>query len=88
VFLAVPLLVAAAAGRRRFAPVLAAVSMLFTLNLVFYGVSDDGRITVPRMLTVVDTTLLLSLLGCVTLFWFASVLRAECRSTRISGTGA
>ena len=53
-FIAIPLLVAAAAGRRRFVPVLAAVSAWFTLNLVFYGVvSDDGRFAVPRMLTVV-----------------------------------
>jgi ABC-type Na+ efflux pump permease subunit len=63
--------------------VLAAVSAVCTLNLVFYGVaSDDGRFTPPHMLTVVDTTLLLALFGCVTLFWFAAVLVRECRSAR------
>ncbi len=81
-FLAIPLLVAAAAGRRRFVPVLAAVSTWFTLNLVFYGVaSDDGRFAVPHMLTVVDTTLLLAVFGCASLFWFASVLTSECQSS-------
>ena len=81
-FIAIPLLVAAAAGRRRFVPVLAAVSAWFTLNLVFYGVaSDDGRFAIPRTFTVVDTTLLVAVFGCISVFWFASVLRAECRSS-------
>jgi len=87
-FITIPLLVAAAAGRRRFVPVLAAVSVWFTLNLVFYGLSDDGRFAVPRTLTVVDTTLLIALFGCVSLFWFASVLSAECRSTVTPAAGA
>ncbi len=78
-FLAVPLLAAAAAGRPRFTPVLAAVSAWFTLNVVFYGVTDDGRFRIPRSLTVVDTTLIVAVLGCVSLAWFVAVLYAECR---------
>ena len=66
-FLAVPLLAMAAAGRRRFTPVLCAVSAWFTLNVVFYGITDDGRFDVPRSFTVIDTTLLVAVLGCVSL---------------------
>lgn len=78
VFVAIPLLVVAAAGRKRFTPILCAVSAWFTLNVVFYGITDDGRFSIPRSLTVVDTTLLVALLGCLSLFWFARVLYAEC----------
>ncbi len=78
-FPAIPLLVAASAGRRRFTPVLAAVSAWFTLNVVFYGITDDGRFAVSRSFTVIDATLLVAVLGCVSLAWFARVLYVECR---------
>jgi hypothetical protein len=77
-FVAIPLLVAAASGRKRFTPILWAVSAWFTLNVVFYGITDDGRFNIPRSLTVVDTTLLVAMLGCLSLLWFARVLYAEC----------
>ena len=76
-FLAIPLLVAAAAGRRRFTPVLIAVSAWFTLNVVFYGITDDGRFDLPRSFTVIDATLLVALLGCGAVWWFARVLYVE-----------
>ena len=76
-FLAIPLLVAAAAGRPRFTPVLAAVSAWFTLNVVFYGITDDGRFDLPRSFTVIDATLLIALLGCGSVLWFARVLYVE-----------
>jgi hypothetical protein len=76
-FLAVPLLALAAAGRNRLTPVAIAVSAWFTLNLVFYGLTDDGRFAVPRAFTVVDATLLVAVLGCGSLVWFAKVLRDE-----------
>ena len=76
-FVAIPTLVAAAAGRKRFTPILCAVSAWFTLNVVFYGITDDGRFSIPRSLTVVDTTLLVAIFGCVTFAWFAMVLRTE-----------
>ncbi|MFI5179168.1 MAG: hypothetical protein ACHQO8_11415 [Vicinamibacterales bacterium] len=79
-FGAVPLLVVAAAGRRRFAPILIAVSALVTLNLVFYGLSDDGRFVVSRAWTGIDATLVVAALDCVVLVWFGWVLRRECRS--------
>jgi hypothetical protein len=75
----VPLLVVAAAGRRRFTPVLCAISAWFTLNVVFYGITDDGRFAVPRSFTVIDATLLIALFGCGSVLWFARVLYAECR---------
>jgi hypothetical protein len=78
-FLAVPLLAMAAAGRQRFTRALWAVSAWFTLNVVFYGITDDGRFVVSRSFTVIDATLLVALLGCVSLAWFARVLYAECR---------
>ena len=77
-FLAVPLLAMAAAGRQRFTPVLWAVSAWFTLNVVFYGITDDGRFAVSRSFTVIDATLLVAVLGCVSLAWFAKALYAEC----------
>jgi hypothetical protein len=77
-FLAIPFLVAAAAGRRRFTPILVAIGAWFTLNVVFYGITDDGRFAVPRSFTVVDTTLLIALFGCGSVAWFAKVLYAEC----------
>jgi hypothetical protein len=76
-FLAVPLLAAAAAGRRPFTPVLLAISAWFTLNVVFYGITDDGRFAIPRSLTGVDATLLVAALGCGSFLWFAKVLGAE-----------
>jgi hypothetical protein len=77
-FLAIPLLVAAAAGRKRFTTALVAISAWFTLNLVFYGITDDGRFALSRAYTIVDTTLLVAVLGCVSLVWFASALYDEC----------
>jgi hypothetical protein len=73
-FPAIPLLVAASAGRRRFTSVLAAVSTWFTLNVVFYGITDDGRFAVSRSFTVIDATLLVAVLGCVSLAWFRSAV--------------
>ena len=82
-FPAIPLLVAASAGRSRFTPVLWAVSAWFTLNIVFYGITDDGRFAISRSFTVIDVTLLVAVLGCVSLAWFANVLYAECSSSGV-----
>jgi hypothetical protein len=79
-FAAVPLLVLAAAGRPRLRPVMWTVSGIFALNLnLFYGVSEyiDGW-AVPRTLTVIDLTVLLALVNCATLVWYAVLLRSEC----------
>jgi 4-amino-4-deoxy-L-arabinose transferase-like glycosyltransferase len=77
-YAAVPFLVVAAAGRRRFTPVLVAVSAIVFLNLnLFYGISEDFGYAVPRGLTVIDATVVLSIVNCATLVWYAFVLNAE-----------
>ena len=50
-----------------------AVSAWFTLNVVFYGITDDGRFDVPRSLIGIDATLLIAA-GCGSVLWCARVL--------------
>ena len=79
-FAAMPLLIVAAAQRRRFVPILAGVSAFLTLSMIFYMFSDqEGPIVLSRTLTLVDTTLLLAVFNCVLLVWHAKVLQAEAR---------
>lgn len=79
-YAAVPFLALAAAGRRRLAPVLIAVSAIFALNLnLFYGISEDVGYRIPRGLTVVDLTVVLSFANCAALIWHAAALGRECR---------
>ena len=78
VFAAVPLLVVAAASRKRFVPVFAGVSAFLALNMLFYMFSDEERTFVlSRSLTLLDTTLLLAVFNCALFVWHASVLRRE-----------
>lgn len=78
-FAAVPLLVLAAAGRRRFVPMAIAVSAIFALNLnLFYGISEDLGYAIPRTLTVIDLTVLVAAANGAALAWHAAVLRTEC----------
>jgi hypothetical protein len=87
-FAGVPLLAIAAAGRRRFVPVFAAVSAIVALNLnLFYGISERmgaarSPYAIPRTLTIVDLTVLLALANCAALVWHARVLRTECSMER------
>jgi hypothetical protein len=77
-FGAVPLLVLAAAGRRAFRPILVGVSAIVALNLnLFYGFGEGVGYGFPRSLTVIDATVLLSVLNCAALCWHAVVLRRE-----------
>ncbi len=70
-YLALPLLAAAAAAHRPLRPVLAAVSAIFAANLVlFYGLGRDLPLP-PRGFTVVDATVVLSLLNVAALAWHA-----------------
>jgi hypothetical protein len=81
-FAAVPLLVMAAAGRRRLAPVLVAVSAILTLNLnAFYGISEDVGYGIPRGLTIIDVTVMLAAVNCAALVWHAKVFHRECAAT-------
>ncbi|HEX6464656.1 MAG TPA: hypothetical protein VFZ98_09395 [Vicinamibacterales bacterium] len=77
-YAAVPLLVLASAGRPAFRPVLIAVSAIFTLNLnLFYGFGEDVGYAFPRGITVIDATVVLAILNCAALVWFARVLKGE-----------
>ena len=79
-FAAMPLLVVAAAQRKRFVPILAGVSAFLALNMIFYIFSaEEGPIVLSRTLTLVDTTLLLAVFNCVLFVWHAKVLQAEAR---------
>jgi hypothetical protein len=80
-FAAMPLLVVASAERKRYVPMLIAVSVFLSLSMVFYIFSDEERrFVLSRSLTVIDTTLLLALFNCALLLWHAAVLRKEARS--------
>ncbi len=77
-----PLLVIAAATRRRFVPILAGVSAFLALSIIFFKCSAPRRASVymSRSLTLVDTTLLLAVFNCGLFVWHASVLRSEARA--------
>ncbi len=56
-----------------------ALSVIAALNLkLFYGFGDGVGYGFPRSLTVIDATVVLSIVNCATLYWHASVLRAQC----------
>jgi hypothetical protein len=74
---AVPLAILAATGRRAFAPVAAVLTVVVALNHnLFYGLGIGYAL--PRTLTVVDATLVVSLVNCAALWWHAWILRREC----------
>jgi hypothetical protein len=78
-FGAVPLLVLAAAGRPAFRPICALVSVIVALNLnLFYGFGSGVGYALPRMLTVIDLTVIVSAVNCAALLWHARVLRRQC----------
>ena len=78
-YAAVPLLAIASAGRRRYVPLLIVVSAIFTLNLnLFYGISEDIGYALPRTWTIIDATVVLSVINCAALWWHATILRGEC----------
>jgi hypothetical protein len=78
-FGAVPLLVLAAAGRPAFRPLCAVVSAIVALNLnLFYGFGSGVGYALPRAMTVVDLTLIVSAINCAALCWHAVLLRREC----------
>jgi hypothetical protein len=77
-YAAPPLLALAAAGRPAFRPVFFAVSAIFALNLnLFYGFGEDVGFALPRGITLIDATVVLAVINCVTLVWHARVLRRE-----------
>jgi hypothetical protein len=80
-FVVIPLLVLTATLRREFTPIVTALGVVFALNLyLFYGVGGEGAPDIARTLTVVDSTVLLSVVNCAVFAWFAMVLRRACES--------
>jgi hypothetical protein len=76
----VPLLVMAAALRPRFRPLLAAVSAIVTLNINYvYGAGIGMGWNVPRMITGIDLSVLLSFTNVGVLLWFACRVWSESR---------
>jgi hypothetical protein len=77
-FAAVPLLAMASAGRPRLRPVLIVVSAILALNLnMFYGISEDVGYAIPRSWTLIDLSVVLSVLNCAALAWHGAVFRRE-----------
>ena len=77
-YAALPLLTLASAGRPAFRPVLLVVSAIFALNLnLFYGFGEDVGYALPRGITVIDATVVLAIVNCAALVWFARVLKRE-----------
>ena len=78
-FGAVPLLALAAAGRPAFRSILFLVSGIVALNLnLFYGFGDGVGYALPRGITVIDATVVVSAINCAALLWHAVVLRRQC----------
>jgi hypothetical protein len=77
-YLAVPMLAAAAAFRPRLRPVLAGVSGVFALNLYLFFGFGRGLPLPPRNFTIIDSTVLLALANCSLFVWHARILSAEC----------
>ncbi len=81
-FLAIPLAVLAAIGRRGWARVALVLTAIQVLNLnFFYGFSEgiEPGFAIPRTLTLVDGVVLLSAANCAALFWHGWTLRRETR---------
>ena len=74
-FLAVPLLIVAAALRREFAPILAGLSVTFALNLFLlfgFGLSAPPVWLIKGM--GIDSTVCVAAINCALLGWFAAIL--------------
>jgi hypothetical protein len=78
-FLALPLLAIAAALRPAFAPVFAALSVAFALNLYLpFGVRGDGAPPALTALTVVDPGVIVAAIVCGLFVWLAVVFARAC----------
>ena len=78
-FLAIPLLAIAAALRPAFAPVFAALSVTFALNLYLpFGVRGDGAPPAVWSALAIDPSVVLAAITCALCAWLAAVLAREC----------
>jgi dolichyl-phosphate-mannose-protein mannosyltransferase len=84
-FLALPLLALAAALRPELAPVFAAFSVTFALNLyLVYGWAGHAPSTQVLPAVGIDATVIVSLVNCALFAWFAATFARLCRG----GNGA
>lgn len=78
-FMAVPFLALAAAGRPSFRPMFVCASSIVALNLnLFYGISPEAGFAIPRWITGVDASVVLALANTIALGWHARILSREC----------
>lgn len=78
-FLALPLLAIAAALRPAFAPVFAALSVTFALNLyAIFGLRGNGPPDFVTTLARIDPGVPLAAITCALFVWFAAVFAREC----------
>ncbi len=81
IYAAVPLLVLASAGRRRFAPVMIALSGVFAANLfLLYGFGRGLGPAVWPPAAPIDLTVLVALANCGVFAWHAAVFAQECQA--------
>ena len=87
IILALPFLLIAATGHRALRPVFVVLSLSAALNMdLFYGLGRGVGWALPRTSTLIDTSVLLSLLNVGTLIWLARWLH---RSSAVHvGVGA
>jgi hypothetical protein len=82
-YLAVPLLAAAAAPWPQLRPLLAGISIVFALNLYLFFGFGRGLPLPPRNITIVDATVLVALANCALFVWHTRRFAREC-----AGAGA
>jgi hypothetical protein len=87
-YLAVPLLAAAAAFRPRLRPVLFGVSGVLALNLYLFFGLGRGLPLPPRNLTIIDSTVIVALVNCALFMWHARLFSVECFQPSFPGTDA
>jgi hypothetical protein len=74
-FLAIPLLAVAAALRRELAPVFAALSVAFALNLyLIYGLRGAGPAEWTTTIGAVDSTVVLAVVVCALFGWLVTIV--------------
>jgi hypothetical protein len=84
--LAVPLLALAAALCPGFRAIFVTVSLICALNMnLFYGISRGWGWAVPRMITPIDLSVLLSFANLAALVWHARVLMRETARAEAAG---
>jgi hypothetical protein len=85
----VPLLALAAALRPRFRPLFVSVCAIVALSInILYGAGLGMGWALPRMITVVDISVLASFANIGLLVWFAQLLRREAAATSALPVGA